>query len=201
MSNNSHNNKIIAHLIEKFFEGETSIDEERMLYRYFRSDSVSPELEQYRSLFDSLASFDTSGVKVSARTSQRKTFALPHLFAPRHSEQAPYANGLTEAGNRYRRAIGVATAVAVIFGSAALYNRYYDKRLYNLYGGSYIIVNGERVDNLKSIKSEIEKTLYAASSIEDKAYTDNVIDKAEEAVLRNIGDDKEREMVYKLLND
>ena len=62
-------------------------------------------------------------------------------------------------------------------------------------------MNGERVDNLKSIKSEIEKTLYAASSIEDKAYTDNVIDKAEEAVLRNIGDDKEREMVYKLLND
>lgn len=37
--------------LEKYFEGETSIDEEKELSHYFSSSNVSPHLEQYKPLF------------------------------------------------------------------------------------------------------------------------------------------------------
>jgi hypothetical protein len=43
-------NKIEA-LLEKYFEGETSIAEENELKNYFSSSNVADHLEQYRSLF------------------------------------------------------------------------------------------------------------------------------------------------------
>lgn len=44
----SHN---IKQLLEKYFEGETSIQEEKELKHYFSSDNVAPELLQYQSMF------------------------------------------------------------------------------------------------------------------------------------------------------
>lgn len=38
-------------LLEKYFEGETSLAEERQLSDYFASGDVAPELQQYRPLF------------------------------------------------------------------------------------------------------------------------------------------------------
>ncbi len=38
-------------LLEKYFEGETSIDEENELKEYFSSSNVAPDFEQYRPLF------------------------------------------------------------------------------------------------------------------------------------------------------
>ena len=43
-------NKMEA-LLEKYFEGETSIAEENELKNYFSSSSVAPHLEQYKPLF------------------------------------------------------------------------------------------------------------------------------------------------------
>ena len=43
-------NKMEA-LLEKYFEGETSIAEENVLKNYFSSSNVAPHLEQYRPLF------------------------------------------------------------------------------------------------------------------------------------------------------
>ena len=43
--------KNIELLLEKYFEGETSIAEEKVLKQYFTSETVAPHLEQYRSLF------------------------------------------------------------------------------------------------------------------------------------------------------
>lgn len=43
-------NKMEA-LLEKYFEGETSIAEENELKNYFSSSNVAPHLEQYRPLF------------------------------------------------------------------------------------------------------------------------------------------------------
>lgn len=41
----------INHLLEKYFEGETSLAEEAQLQDYFASADVAPELEHYRPLF------------------------------------------------------------------------------------------------------------------------------------------------------
>ena len=43
-------NKMEA-LLEKYFEGETSIAEENELKNYFFSSNVAPNLEQYKPLF------------------------------------------------------------------------------------------------------------------------------------------------------
>lgn len=44
----SHN---IETLIDKYFDGETSLNEERQLQDYFSSPNVAQHLEQYRALF------------------------------------------------------------------------------------------------------------------------------------------------------
>ncbi len=41
----------IENLLEKYFEGLTSLAEERELSSYFTSDKVAPHLEQYREMF------------------------------------------------------------------------------------------------------------------------------------------------------
>ena len=41
----------IKQLLEKYFEGQTSIQEEKELKNYFASENISPELMQYQDLF------------------------------------------------------------------------------------------------------------------------------------------------------
>lgn len=44
-------NKQIERLIEKYFEGQTTLEEEAQLNSYFTSDKVASHLEQYRPVF------------------------------------------------------------------------------------------------------------------------------------------------------
>ena len=41
----------IKNLLEKYFEGETSLQEEKELKNYFSSENIAPELLQYKSMF------------------------------------------------------------------------------------------------------------------------------------------------------
>ncbi len=43
--------KNINHLLEKYWEGETSLQEEETLQQYFNHGNVAPQLEQFKSLF------------------------------------------------------------------------------------------------------------------------------------------------------
>lgn len=43
--------KNINHLLEKYWEGETSLQEEEILQQYFNHGNVATQLEQYKSLF------------------------------------------------------------------------------------------------------------------------------------------------------
>lgn len=45
------NEKDIKKLVDRFFDGETTIDEERRLYDYFASADVSPDLMPLRQMF------------------------------------------------------------------------------------------------------------------------------------------------------
>jgi hypothetical protein len=42
----------IDYLVEKYFQGETSIAEEKELRTYFSSSDVAQHLEQYRPIFE-----------------------------------------------------------------------------------------------------------------------------------------------------
>ena len=41
----------IKRLIERFLEGDTSLQEEKTLYDYFRNAEVAPELLEYKEMF------------------------------------------------------------------------------------------------------------------------------------------------------
>lgn len=42
---------LVEQLVEKYFQGETSIAEERLLKAYFSSNDVTPQLAKYQALF------------------------------------------------------------------------------------------------------------------------------------------------------
>ena len=44
--------KIITSLLEKYFDGTTSLQEETQLKNYFSSNDVDPKLVQYKPLFE-----------------------------------------------------------------------------------------------------------------------------------------------------
>jgi len=44
----------IKELLERYFEGQSSLDEEKMLHEYFASEEVDAELRPYKELFGSL---------------------------------------------------------------------------------------------------------------------------------------------------
>ncbi|MCA1967282.1 MAG: hypothetical protein LDL23_11640, partial [Flavobacterium sp.] len=43
--------KLVEQLLEKYFQGETTIAEEKQLKAYFSSNDVAPHLAKYQSLF------------------------------------------------------------------------------------------------------------------------------------------------------
>jgi len=68
-----------------------------------------------------------------------------------------------------------------------------------MYGGSYMIVDGERIDDLRQILPQIKQTLTLADAIETTSPT-LLIDQAEQDLLNNIQDVQERERIQALLN-
>jgi hypothetical protein len=71
--------KNIEILLEKYFDGETSISEEDELQKYFSSTDVSPKLSQYKPLFDyfSVAAVQQFGDKVPLKSKVNNTAWLP----------------------------------------------------------------------------------------------------------------------------
>ena len=70
-----------------------------------------------------------------------------------------------------------------------------------LYGGSYMIVDGKRYDNLREIKDDIQQTLAEARQIEREADGQAVIEEAEQEVLESISDPAERQKLKEILKN
>ena len=98
-----------------------------------------------------------------------------------------------------RRVLAGAAAVLALAVGAAVYSDYREEQsLARLYGGSYIIENGRRTDDLRAIHDDIERTLADSRRIEKRAGQ-NVIDRAEQDVLDNISDPDMRREVELML--
>lgn len=166
-------NKIenIKALIEKFFDGDTTAQEEEMLYSFFNSKRVPKELEKYR---ETLTAFGLISRKA----------ATAHV---RHTRM-------------WRIVASAAAAVMLLFGVVAYLNFHEEQVLAANYGGSYVIVNGHRTDDLKAIKKDIKTALNDAKSIEHHAENNTTVDKAEQEVLDNIDDPQMKREVMQMLN-
>ena len=128
----------IRTLIGKFFDGETSLEEESRLYDYFRQESLPASLQPYRELFAGLQA--VSLPPAALHQGRRKPLLL-------------------------RWAVGTAASLVVLITAAGLWQQHSQQLLARQYEGSYMIVNGRRIDNLSEMKPTIEQTLAEADRI------------------------------------
>ena len=139
----------IEEYITRFMEGETTNEEERAIYHFFRSEEVPEHLKVYAPMFawyeDGMPEEQAA---VSLKTSRR--FHLPvEIWS-----------------------IGIAATIAVVVGLGTLL--FWDKGNNELdewacYEGSYIEVRGKRITNVKQILPSILETLNEADRIEQLA--------------------------------
>ena len=81
------------------------------------------------------------------------------------------------------------------------YRALQDYQLDRRYEGSYVVVAGERNDNLRQIRPQLEQTLAAASHVEASIGEQNFVRQAEADVLQNISDPEERRRLQELLKE
>lgn len=156
-------------LISRYFEGKTSVMEERRLYAFFLRDDVPQELAEYTEMFRDLAATSTTA---GQRLWPWKRIAVAAVAA-------------------------VAAIFAIYWGNAAMEER----ALERLYGGSYMIVDGKRTDDLRDMKDEIHSTLHEAAGIEHKvANLQNAAKNAEDEMIGSIADPQQRKRIEELLN-
>lgn len=100
---------------------------------------------------------------------------------------------------RYLAAVSAVVAVLVVgvIGYRALQDYQLDRR----YEGSYVVVAGERNDNLRQIRPQLEQTLAAASHVEASISEQDFVRQAEADVLQNISDPEERRRLQELLKE
>ena len=102
---------------------------------------------------------------------------------------------------RLRYLAAVSAVVAVLVVGVTGYRALQDYQLDRRYEGSYVVVAGERNDNLRQIRPQLEQTLAAASHVEASISEQDFVRQAEADVLQNISDPEERRRLQELLKE
>lgn len=167
----------IQKLIDRYFEGETTLEEERRLYRFFQKDNIPAEFEEYTEMFRDFAAADNA-------------------FVPCIPAKRPVRIKFTW----LRAAVSAAAIAAIVFGIRTVCDISEENALAKLYEGSYMIVDGQRIDNLREMKDSIKATLDDASKLEHKVANLQTVEGTEQDILRNVSDPDMKKQIEKLLN-
>ena len=100
---------------------------------------------------------------------------------------------------RYLAAVSAVVALLLIPLFALRAWQYH--QLEERYEGSYVIVNGQRYDDLRQIQPQLQQALLQASQIETDISQQTLIRQAEADVLQRISDPAERKHLEQLLNE
>ena len=180
-------------LMEQFFEGNTTLEEEKCLYDYFKQHQDLPEeLEAYRELFLDLDAITLNEVQPAEFPEEEPAISLPSTELPANSAPPKYRK-------LWLGVASIAASIAIFLGSFGIYRTYENMKLQRIYGGSYMVVDGVRIDNLREILPQIKSALSLAEDIDSPSPTD-LINQAEQDLLGNIQDAQERERIHQLLN-
>ena len=147
MMNTDH----ISKLLDRFFEAQTTLAEERQLYSYFRSDNVAAEHLPLRDLFLDMAACN------------------PESSLPGHDAQ-PVRSNMKEVSLPGRRRIwsaaaAIIVATLVIAGISIETQAREMARFRAQFEGSYVINNGQRNDNLEEIRQQVKQEVRYTDSI------------------------------------
>lgn len=102
---------------------------------------------------------------------------------------------------RIRLLATLSALIALVVVATFSLRVYQDYQLRRQYEGSYVIIGGQRNDNLRQIQPQIEQTLADARRIEQEALPQAAIDEIENDLLQSIDDPKERQRIKQFLND
>ena len=158
-------------LIAKFFDGATTLADERRLYRLFARRRLPAGLERYRLVFAAFGSMDADG--------GRRPVMLVAL----------------------RRSVCATAALALLLGLTVYADFREERMLAQVYGGSYVIDNGRRIDDLGLIRADIESALGEADRIERRLGETDIVSETEQDVLGGISDPQVRRQVEMMLNE
>ena len=185
--------KSIEDLLDRFFEGQTSNEEERVLYEFFARPDIPAHLERYREVFG----YFESGIALDFSET-------PELRLP--AKEISYKRKIGRA-----IAVCVAASLLLFLVNTVFMNQ---NASFNPYEGSYIVRNGVVMTDIKKIQPELEVISRAAEAMEKNAdrllrNADEIaylpermnkrFEKKRETLLRNIPDTQVRKEVYKIL--
>lgn len=139
--------KYIEKLLERFFNGETSNEEEKVLYKFFSGKEVPESLQQYKAVFGYFKSgiaHEVGGKKNSSR-----------LFLKQSKKKL--------------RVIGFSVAALLLLVLSLRLGFLARTSDTDWLEGSYIIRNGVKITNLEKIRPELEHTLVTALLQQEKA--------------------------------
>jgi hypothetical protein len=138
-------------LLNRFFSGETSNEEERELYRFFAGEDIPAHLRRYKPVF----SYFESGLEKEL-----------NLLTGEPAEAAePFRRAMPK--RRIRIAAGMAALALILSVAALLFLR--KANAFDPYEGSYIVRSGVRITDTSLIRPEIEATIQKALQQEERA--------------------------------
>lgn len=94
----------IKDLLQKYFEGQTTHQDEKLIESYFRSGNIDPELQEYKSFFDGLN--ELSG---NERNPHLESEIMDFILESEHREKTKYRW-------LWQTVTGVAAAVIIVLG-------------------------------------------------------------------------------------
>jgi hypothetical protein len=188
-------------LLERFFDGLTSNDEERELYRYFMQDTISGKFAQYAPVIK----YFSEGI-----TDELVLLSFSELSPNEPIGQ--FNNSVCKTLSPKRKRWIVWSSVAASFLLVIFTSLYFLKteKPSDPFEGSYIIRNGIRITDLDLIRPELEATIQKVMQHQletDQLLVENsvemqIIQRVQahyKRILDNIQDEEIRQEVAKIL--
>jgi hypothetical protein len=166
----------LSHLISLYFAGETTLKQEREIYAYFSRADIDPAFERYAPLFRDMAAADGMHIATAPYRIEWRRF-IP------------------------RAAAAVALVALIGSSSALLYRQHQYNRLVSRYEGSYIIVGGQRTDNIFKIHKQLAHILTEAGRTERQVSQIKSVGEAEQDILSSISNPDIRAAIEQTYNN
>ncbi|MCM1076233.1 MAG: hypothetical protein NC411_02590 [Bacteroides sp.] len=140
-------NSNIHTIINRFLDGETTLDEEKALYAFFKRPDLPPEAAPYREMFQWYASIASANATDVCKTDNE---------ADRQSRNR--LSALRVLPLRPWQWAGVAAMLALLLTIGITMRRPYVPEEYLSYEGSYIVRDGKKITDLNIVVPEIMRT-------------------------------------------
>ncbi len=105
------NVKEIKQVVQKYFEGETTLEEERMLEAYFQSEEIEAELKEYAEFFGGIS-------ELADETDDREIEddVMNFILENEHREKTKYRS-------LWKTVTGIAASIIIILGGFLFYQQ------------------------------------------------------------------------------